>query len=206
MVVLIEPHDHDLRPEDHYEACKRLSYVAELCKQEGDGKTDSERDSVVRHEPRVEGRGDADRDRDGGERPEGVTPTRKERRHDRDDQQNVEPGRAFRTARVMLVHDRDRDAETQADHDQTVEPVTRHQPPDGAHDCTVLRGGDLRLAHEDDCRLIRRDEAQSGDEAQTAAPSMFFVTTSIVCCNSFVGLNSTISVSAYKTGVWPGPT
>src|SRR2546421_3910523 len=42
----IEPHDHDLRPEDHYEACERLSYVAELCKQEGDGKTDSERDSV----------------------------------------------------------------------------------------------------------------------------------------------------------------
>ncbi len=37
-------------------------------------------------------------------------------------------------------------------------------------------------------------------------PAMFFVTTSIVSASSFVGLNSTTSVPAYRTGVCPGPT
>jgi hypothetical protein len=37
-----------------------------------------------------------------------------------------------------------------------------------------------------------------------SAASMFRVTTSIVCCSCSVGLNSTISVPANSTGVWPG--
>lgn len=32
------------------------------------------------------------------------------------------------------------------------------------------------------------------------------MTTSSVCPSSFVGLNSTTSVPAYRIGVWPGPT
>lgn len=40
--------------------------------------------------------------------------------------------------------------------------------------------------------------------SQPPAASMFFVTTSIVRWSSSVGLNSTISVPAKSTGVWPG--
>jgi len=36
--------------------------------------------------------------------------------------------------------------------------------------------------------------------------AMFFSTTAIVCCSASVGLNSTTSVPADSTGMWPGPT
>jgi quercetin dioxygenase-like cupin family protein len=51
-----------------------------------------------------------------------------------------------------------------------------------------------------------RPVADARAAVQEDAASMFLVTTSIVRPSSSVGLNSTTSVPAYRTGVCPGPT